>query len=239
MYPRILFRVFGWVKAHRQCSIEFEERGSEIWVMLLTWERSAIRRVHVAMLSRFSANTTLEAAILGKFLDAAGPDAYVVSLDGFPYILAEVFVKYSGSGYRTKLVEYPAFDLRQMKRFLQRTAASVFGSLDTFSMKEFEVNRLMGSETWDWMASCPAMRIAIFTNNLSMPDLVDVVANFVEVWPLVVLYLKETAKDVGDGLVVGSSIVGFYLRHLNVLITFLLFRRRGWTGICLMISLPA
>ena len=83
MHPRILSRVFGWVKAHGQYSIEFEERGSEIWVMVVrTWERSTFRRVFVAVLSRFSANTTLEATILAIILDAAGPDTSVVSLHG-------------------------------------------------------------------------------------------------------------------------------------------------------------
>ena len=82
MYPRILCRVFGWVKAHGQCSIEFEDRGSEIWVLVRTWERSTFRRVCVAVLSRFSANTTLKATILATILDAAGPDTSVVSLHG-------------------------------------------------------------------------------------------------------------------------------------------------------------
>ena len=39
-YLRILCRVFSWVKAHGQYSIEFVERGSEIWVIVRTWERS-------------------------------------------------------------------------------------------------------------------------------------------------------------------------------------------------------
>ena len=118
MFPRILARVFGWVKCHGRCSIEFEERGSEIWVMVRTWERSTFRRVCVAVLSRISANTTLEATVLGKILDAAGPDAAVVSLHGGAHVLAEAFANYLGSGYQTKLVEYPTFDLHPLKRCL-------------------------------------------------------------------------------------------------------------------------
>ena len=147
MYPRILARVFGWVKGHGKCSIEFEERGSEIWVMVWTWQRSIFRRVCVAVLNRFSANTTLEATVLGKILDAAGADTAVVSLHGGPHVLAEAFASYLGSGYQAKLVEYPTFDLRLLKRCLQRTASSVFGSLDPFSLTEFVVNRLKGAET--------------------------------------------------------------------------------------------
>ena len=161
------------------------------------------------MLSRFSANTTLEDTFLAKIVDAAGPDTSVVSLYGGPHVLAEVFASYLGSGYRAKLVEYPRFDLRLLKRCLQRTAASVFGSLDPFSITEFVVNRLKGAETRDWMASRLALRKAIITNDLSMPGLVDVVANSVGVWPLVVSYLKETGrKDDGGSLVVSSSTVG-------------------------------
>ena len=80
MYPRIFSRVFGWAKAHGHLSIEFEERGSDIWVLVRTWERSTFRRVCVAVLSRFSADTTLEATFLAKFVDAAGPDTSVLSL---------------------------------------------------------------------------------------------------------------------------------------------------------------
>ena len=209
MYPRILSRLFGWVKAHGHCSIEFEERGSDLWVLVRTWYRSTFRRVCVAVLSQFSANTTLEATILAKTLDAAGPDTSFVSLHGRPNVLAEAFASYLGSGYRAKLVEYPTFDLRLLKRCLQRTAASMFGSLDPFSMTEFVVNRLKGAETRDWMESRPALRKAIITNHLSMPGLVELVANIVGVWPLVVSYLKETGrKDDGDSLVVRFSTVG-------------------------------
>ena len=177
--------------------------------MVRTWERSTFRRVCIAVLSRFSANTTLEATVLGKILDAAGPDTSVVSLHGGPHVLAEAFASYLGSGYQAKLIEYSTFDLRLLKRCLQRTASSVYGSLDPFSLTEFVVNQLKGAETRDWMASRPVLRKAIITNNLSMPDLVNVDANIVGVWPLIVSYLKETGrKDEGDSLVVRSFPVG-------------------------------
>ena len=196
MYPRMLSCVLGWARGHGHLSIEFEERESEIWVLVRTWEMFTFRRVCVAVLSRFSANTTLEATFLAKIVDEAGPDTSVVSLYGGPHVLAEVFASYLGRGYRAKLLEYPTFDLRLLKRCLQRTAASAFGSLDPFSMTEFVVNRMKGAETRDWMASRPALRKAIITNDLSIPGLVDVMANIVGVWPLVVSYLKETgSKD--------------------------------------------
>ena len=119
MYPRILSRVFGCVKAHGHCNIEFEEHSSEICVLVRTWERPTFRRVCVAVLSRFSVNTTLEATFLAQILDAAAPDTSVVSLRVGPHVLEEVFASYLGSVYRAKLVEYPTFDLRPQKRCLQ------------------------------------------------------------------------------------------------------------------------
>ena len=117
------------------------------------------------MLNRFSANTTLEATVLGRILDAAGPDTAVVSLHGGPHVLAEAFASYLGSGYQSKLIENPTFDLRLLKCCLQRTASFVFGSLDPFSLTEFVVNRLKGAETRDWVASRSALCKAIITNN--------------------------------------------------------------------------
>ena len=79
-------------------------------------------------------------------------------------------------------------------------------------MTEFVVNHLKGAETGDWMIFRPALRKAIITNDLSMAGLVEVVPNFVGVWPLIVSYLKETGrKDDGDSLVVRSSTVGVLL----------------------------
>ena len=73
-------------------------------------------------------------------------------------------------------------------------------------MTEFIVNWLKSAERRDWMSSRPALRKAIWTNDLGMPHLVDVVANINGVWPLIVSYLKETGrKDDGDSLVIRSS----------------------------------
>ena len=76
-------------------------------------------------------------------------------------------------------------------------------------MTEFFIILLKGAETRDWMSSRPALKKAILTNDLSMPHLVDFVANIIGVWPLIVSYLKETGhKDDGDSLVVRSSSFG-------------------------------
>ena len=77
--------------------------------MVRKWERSTFRRVCVAVLSRFSANTTLEATVLGKNLDDAGPDTAMASLHGGPRVLAYAFASYLGSGYQAKLIENPTF----------------------------------------------------------------------------------------------------------------------------------
>ena len=153
-----------------------------------------------------SSNLHQEISALGRIVDALGPDVPVVSISGGSTILVEAFCEYLCSGYPQKLNDYPSFDLRCVKRCLQWTASSVFGSLDRLAMTELIVNRPEGAETRDWMSSCPAPRKAILTNDLGMPHLVDIVANIVGLWPLIVSYLKETGrKDDGDSLVVRSS----------------------------------
>ena len=101
------------------------------------------------------------------------------------------------------VLDYPTFDVRLLKRCLQKTASTVFGTLDPFSMTEFIVTRLKGAEHRDWMQSRQSLRRAIETGDLFLPGLVDVVSNIIGVWPLVISYLKETGKkDSGDSLVV-------------------------------------
>ena len=70
-------------------------------------------------------------------------------------------------------------------------------------MTDFIVNRLKGAEARDWMCSRPALRKAILTTDLGMPRLVDIVANIIGVWPLIISYLKQTGRK--DNLVVRSS----------------------------------
>ena len=99
-------------------------------------------------------------------------------------------------------------------------------------MTEFIVNRLKGAETRDWMCSRPALKKAFLTKDLSLPHLVDVVANIIGVWPLIVSYLKETArKDDGDSLVVRSPFFG-HVGALSVplFIALCLFQKKGNDG---------
>ena len=206
MYPRILSRCFNWAKSHGSCSVEFEEEGDKVRVFLRTWDVDTFRRVCVATVDRYSSDPHQEISALGRVVDALGSDVSVASISGGSTVLVEAFCENLGSGYRQKLIDYPVFDLRLFRRCLQRTSSSVFGSLDGLAMTEFIVNRLKCAETRDWMSSRPALKRAILTNDLSMPHLVDVVANIIGVWPLIVSYLKETGrKDDGDSLVVRSS----------------------------------
>ena len=210
MYPRILGKVFTWAKAHGFCGIEFVKRGKQIWVFIRCWENSQIRRVCMSILDRFSSNVNEEVFLLGRIIDAIGPDVRVVSVQGGPQALVEAFVNFLDSGYQWNLIEHPLFDLRLFTRCLPRTASSFFGTLDPYSMTEFIVNMLKGAESRDWMASWPALKKTIISNSLGMPELVDVVVNIVGVWPLIVSYLKETGrKDDGNSLVVWSSPFNF------------------------------
>ena len=181
--------------------MEFEEKGDKVQVFLHTF-----KRVCVGTADRYSSDPHQEFSVLRWIVDALGSDVSVASISGGSTVLVEAFCEYLGSGYRQKLIDYPFCDLRLFRRCLQRTSSSVFGSLDGFAMTELVVNRLKGAETRDWTSSRTAVKMAILTNDLSMPHLVDVVANTIGIWPLIVSYLKKPGrKDDGDSLVVRSS----------------------------------
>ena len=203
MLPRILTRVFDWVRVYRQFSVEFSTHGSAAWVYIRTCKAGEFARVAVAIIDRYYGDANSELAILGKISSALGSGASLVSLSGGSHTLVECYKEYVGSGCTRTLVDYPIFDVRLLKRCLQKTASVVFGALDPFSMTEFIVTRLKGAEHRDWMQSRQSLRMAIETGDLSLPGLLDVVSNIIGVWPFIVLYLKETGKkDIGDSLVV-------------------------------------
>ena len=203
MLPRILTRVVDWVRAHRQFSVEFSTHSSATWVYIRTWKAGQFVRVAVAIIDRYYGDANSNMAILGKILSAVGSGASLVSLSGGSHTLVECYKEYLGSGYTKALVDYPIFDVRLLKRCLQKTESVVFGTLDPFSMTEFIVTRLKGVEHRDWMQSRQSLRMAIETGDLSLPGLLDVVSNIIGVWPLIVSYLKETGKkDSGDSFVV-------------------------------------
>ena len=118
-----------------------------------------------------------------------------------PFI--ECYKEYFGSGYMQGLLDYPTFDVKLLKRCLQKTASTVFGSLDPFLMTKFLVTRLTGAEHCDWMQFRQSIRGAIETSDLSIPGLMDIVSNIIGVCPLIVADLKETGKKgSGDRLAV-------------------------------------
>ena len=175
-------------------------------VFFRTWDRDIFRRVCVANLDCYSSDPQQEVWTLGRLVDALEPDVSVVSISGGSTIVVEAVCEYLDSEHRQKLNDYPTFDLRLFKHCLWPTASSVFSSLDGLPLTKFIVNRLRGAETRDWMSSRLALRTAILTIDLAMPDLVDIVAHVFGVWPLTVSYLKETErKDDGDSLMVTSS----------------------------------
>ena len=168
-----------------------------------TWEKGTFRRVAVDVVDRFTVDATQDVAVLGSVVAAVGSSASLVAISGGSHVLADTYKEFLGSGYSHKLVEYPIFDLRLLKRCLQKASSSIFGSLDRLSMTEFIVTRLKGADYRDWMMSRTSLRRAIITGELSMPSPVEVVSNIVGVWPLIVVYLEETArKTESDNLVV-------------------------------------
>ena len=222
MLPRILSRVVGWAKAHHFYSLEFEERGESLWAFVRTWKKGTFRRVAVSVADRFAVDATHALTVLGSVVSAVSGSASLVAISGGSHVLGDTYREYLKSGYRQKWVEYKyrIFDLRLLKRCLQKMSSSNFGSLDPFSMTEFIVTRLKGAEHGDWMMTRSSLRRAIITGELSMPSLFEVVSNIVGVWPLIVVYLKETGqKTDGDSLVVKNILL--FLIHFQFSLLYL------------------
>ena len=163
MLPRILSRVADWANAHHFYSLEFEERSESLCVFMLTWEKGTFRRVAVNVTDRFAADSTHELAVLGSVVAAVGSSASLVAVSGGSHVLADTYGKYLGKGYTHKLVEYPIFDLRLLKRCLQKVSSSVFRSLDPISLTEVFFTRLKDAERRYWMMSRSSLRRAIIT----------------------------------------------------------------------------
>ena len=192
---------------HKQFGLEFEERGSHTWVFLRRWRKDNFYRVALGVIDRYYGDPSTKLVILGQVLCAIGSGASLVSISGGSNTLVECYNEYLGSGYMRELLEYLFFDVRLLKRCLQSTVSIVFGTLDPFSMTEYIVTRLKGTEHRDWMQSRQCLRKAIETGDLSLPGLIDVVSNIIGLWPPIVSYLKETGKnDSGDSLVVWFSL---------------------------------
>ena len=110
------------------------------------------------------------------------------------------------------------------------------------------VTRLKGAEHCDWIMSCSGLRRAIIIGNLSMSSLLEVVSNIVWVWPVIVVYPKETGRKTdGDSLVVQYIlhfffncnffhifILLFHLRRRESMATFILTRWQEATSACFM-----
>ena len=199
MLPRILSRVVVWAKAHHLYSLEFEGRVVGLWAFMRTLERNTFRRVAVAATDHFSSDATHTLSVVGSVVAAVGGSASLIAVFVGSHLLPDTYGEYLGISYSHKLVEYPLFDLGLLKRCLQKVSSSVFGSSDPISMRNFIVTLLKGAEHRDWMMSRSSLRRAIITGELTLPSLLEVVGNIVGVWPLIVVYLKETGrKNDGD-----------------------------------------
>ena len=126
--------VIGWPKTHHLYSLEFKGRGVALWAFMRMWEKDTFRRVAVAVTDRFSSDATHDVSVVAVL----GGSASLVAISGGSHVLADTYGEYLGSGYSHKRLEYPIFDLRLLRRCLQKLSSSDFGSLDTFSMTEFE-----------------------------------------------------------------------------------------------------
>ena len=159
MLPRILSRAVGWARAHHFHSFEFEERGVALMAFMRTWEKDTFRWVAVAVTDRFSIDATHELSVLASIVAAVAGSASLVAVSGGSHVLADTR-RIFWNWYSHKLVGYLVFDLRLLKRYLQKVSSSVFGSLDLFSMTDFIVTRLKGAVTFQ-SSSCHHHRRAV------------------------------------------------------------------------------
>ena len=140
----------------------------------------------VGVIDRYYGNASCKPVIPGQFRCDIGSGASQVSISGGSNTFVEGYKEYLGSGYMRGLLDYATFDVRLLKPCLQKTASTVFGTLDPFSMTKNIVTRLKGAEHRDWMQSRQSLRKAIETGDLSFPGLVDVVSSIIRVWQLIV-----------------------------------------------------
>ena len=140
MYLSNLSSMFSEVKPHGICGVYLEWCGENIWVFVQLWEKNTFLWLCVTILCRYSSNTTREAIILESIADAIGPDVHSALLHAGSHALVEAFANYLRNWYWQKLLEYPLLDLRFFKLCLQRTAANIFGTLNSFFMTNFIVN---------------------------------------------------------------------------------------------------
>ena len=159
----------GWAKAYHFYSLELEERGESLWAFMRTREKGTFCPVAVNVTDRFAADATHELAVFGSIVAKVGSSASLVAVSGGSHVLADTYGKYLGNGHTHKLVDYPNFDLRLLKRCLQKVSSSVFGSLDRFPLTKFNVTRLKGVEHHGWVMSRSSLRRATITVVLIMP----------------------------------------------------------------------
>ena len=91
MYPRILSTFFSWIKTHGYCGIEYGEWVKHIWEFGRCCDNIHFRRVCMSILDWFSSNVNEEVVVLGRIIDALGPNAHVVSVHGGPHSLVEAY----------------------------------------------------------------------------------------------------------------------------------------------------
>ena len=163
MFPPILVPVTERMKAHKQFDLKFEERASHTWLFLKTWRKDDFYRVAVGVTDHFYGDASSKLVIFGIVLCAIGSGASLVTISLGSNTLVECYKEHLGSRYMQGLLDYPTFDVRLLKRCLEKNASTVFGTLDPFSMTEFIVTRFRGSEHHDRMQSRQPLRRAIET----------------------------------------------------------------------------
>ena len=202
MLPRILKRVVDWLRAHWQFSVELATHGYATWVYIRTWKSGEFVRVAVAIIDRYYDNPNTKLTILRKILWAIGSGASLI-----PSLVALTLWwpatrKITGVATRRPLWTTPSsvfgFQTMPSKNFigeLCNTRTLFNNRVPCYSLEGGVASRLDAIEAVSSIGHRNGRSVFL--------GLLDVVSNFIGVWPLIVSYIQETGKkDSGDGLVV-------------------------------------
>ena len=158
MYPRILSKFFTWVESHGCCGVEFQEPREHIWALFRCSDDSQFCRVCVANLSCLAAVWGKRRLCRDDSLTQLVPTFAWSWYPAVPMLLLRRLSHYWEVGISRNLWNTPFFELHPFERCLQRTASSMFGTLDAYSMTEFIAKRLKNAGEHDWIVSRQALK---------------------------------------------------------------------------------
>ena len=196
MFLRILRFIVDWTKAHNCPGLEFEKWGLQSWVFcapatkFLSGQSVWLVRGRLPSMRPVSLPNWIRYSF--RAVDGAMP---VVSIIGD----SNLFEDYLHWQWEAEEAHwFPIFRTPSPEALFAESIVVCVWSLKAIIPTMF-LAHLKGDEDKDWMMTRSALRNALIARDLSMPGLLEEVANIVGIWPLIVCYLKERKrKDVGE-----------------------------------------